>query len=119
MLCFIESLQNLPLVTKCLKINESEFSHWTQVVSKCLAGCLPSELLHEVGLDCFYVWSPELSKQLAQCLKGAVTMKVALRALKKRAMGNRVPAAVHNRDQRCISRQLASEMVSVPSILEI
>lgn len=99
--------------------NESELFHRTEVLSKCLAGCFPPELLREVGLDCFSVWSSELSKQLLQCLKGAVRMKVKLRAPKKQTVGIRRPAAVHHGDQRCISLQLASGTVSVPSILDI
>lgn len=67
--------------------NESELFHRTEVLSKCLAGCFPPELLLEVGLDCFSVWSSELSKQLLQCLKGAVRMKVKLRALAEEANG--------------------------------
>lgn len=99
--------------------NEPEFFNRTEVLSKCLAGCFPPELLHEVGWDCFSVWSPELSKRLLQCLKGAIRMKVKLRALKKQMVGIRGPAAVHHGDQRCISLQLASGTVSVPSILDI
>ena len=46
-------------------------------------------------------------------------MKVEWRALKKQAVGDGVLAAVHYRDQRCISLQLVSGTVSMSSILAL